>query len=100
MEYVGSDQAQKEGDGNDSAGMCQDEYNENEENKLFDIDNKNPFDKAISDGEDDSPDKNMFEDILMMENGGKMDIERTAKKPQRGVSFMAIPKNKLKDKIL
>ena len=42
----------------------------------------------------------MFEDILMMENGGKMDIERTAKKPQGGVSFMAIPKNKLKDKIL
>ena len=64
IENIGSDQAQIERDGNDSTGMCQDVYNENAENKLFDIDNLNANDKAISDGEEDSPDKNTFGDFL------------------------------------
>ena len=78
IENIGSDQAQMERDGNDSTGMCQDVYNANQKNKLFDIDNIN--DKAISDGEEDSPDKNTFGEILMM-NNGSLDIDKTAKKP-------------------
>ena len=88
IENIGSDQAQIERDGNESTGRCEDVYNENVKNKLFDIDNDNGYEKAISDGEEDSPDKNMFGDILMMQNGSKLDEGRTAKKPARGATFM------------
>ena len=94
MEMIGSDQAQIERDGNESNGRNEDEYNEHEENKLFDIDNEKNNEKAISDGEEDSPNKTSFGDLLMINNGSKLDDGKTAKKPARGVSFMAIPNSK------
>ena len=89
VENIGSDQAQIERDGNESNGRCEDEYNEHEENKFFDIDNQKNNEKAISDGDEDSPGKTTFGDLLMINNATKMDEMRTAKKPARGASIMA-----------
>ena len=90
IENIGSDQAQIERDGNESTGRCEDVYDENQENNLFDIDKQKDNDKAISDGEEDTPTtKTSFGDFLMINNGSNLDDGKTAKKPTRGVSFMA-----------
>ena len=96
IDNIGSDQAQIERDGNESTGRCEDVYDEHQENNLFDIDKQKDNDKAISDGEEDTPTKTSFGHLLMVNNGSNLDDGKTAKKPARGVSFIAISgKNRL-----